>query len=334
MHEAAEAFMRDAQHRPESLEVAVAHRSVGTTSWFRGDYRGARLHLEQAVPADDAERDRQSIARFGYDAGAIAMNYLAWVLWPLGEVDRATHLIEEALSLALRSGHIPTMVLVHTFRCHFFAMRRQPDSAALEISLRLAREHGLPLYAVDSTILLAWARGPTDHPERLTRMRKAMAVHRDMGARLFEPLYGTLLAEMEAEAGQTEAGLATLDAQLVAVELSGQRWYEAEMHRVRGDLLLKCRPSDATAAEAAYMRAIEIGRSQQTRSFELRAALSLAKLHQATGRGEAARELLATAGAGFIEGPELPEVEQANRLLADLVEQANSTEATKVASQT
>jgi predicted ATPase len=165
-------------------------------------------------------------------------------------------------------------------------------------------------------------------------MRQAMAAQRDMGQQLFEPLHGTLLAEAEAEAGQTEAGLATLDGQLAAVELSGQRWFEAEMHRVRGDLLLKRHQPDATVAEAAYMRAIEIARSQQTRTFELCAALSLAKRYQATGRGEAARELLVPAVAGFIEGPELPEVEQANRLLADLVKQPHSTEATKVASQT
>jgi predicted ATPase len=148
------------------------------------------------------------------------------------------------------------------------------------------------------------------------------------------PLFGTLLAEVEAESGSIEVGLATLDAQLAAVELSGQSWFEAEMHRVRGDLLLKRHPPDAMVAEVAFAHAIEIARSQQTRSFELRAALSLAKLYQATGRGEAARELLAPTVAGFIEGPELPEVEQANRLLADLVKQADSTEATEVASQT
>jgi len=94
--------------------------------------------------------------------------------------------------------------------------------------------------------------------------------------------------------------------------------FEAEMHRVRGDLLLKRHPPDAVAAEAAFTRAIEIAGGQQTRSFELRAALALAKLYQATGRGEAARQLLAPALAGFTEGPELPEVAEANRLLASL----------------
>jgi predicted ATPase len=318
MREAAEAFMRDAQRWPGSLEAAVAHRVVGATCWFQGDYRGARLHLEQAVASYDAERDRQSITRFGYDSGMIAHVNLGSVLWPLGDVDRATRLIEKALGLARQTGHIPTVVLARAQRCTFFAMRREPDKASADTSLDLAREHGLPFLTVLNTMFLAWVRGSAADSERLTRMRQAMASLRDMGSRLFEPLYDALLAEMEVEAGQTEAGLATLDAQLAAVEQSGQRWYEADMHRVRGDLLLKRHPPDVTAAEVAFTRAIEIARSQQTRTFELRAALSLAKLHKATGGGKAARELLALAVAGFTEGRELPEVAEANRLLASL----------------
>jgi predicted ATPase len=262
------------------------------------------------------------------------MTYLAWVLWPMGDVDRATRLIKQAFDLAVRSGHIPTLVYAHAFRDTFSALRRKPDQAAGAVTLNLAREQALPLFIATGTVRLAWAGGSVGDPERTARMRQAMSAQRDMGNRLLEPLNGTLLAEMEAEAGQTEAALATLDAQLAAIEVSGQHWYEAEMHRGRGDLLLKRHPPDVTAAEVAFTRAIEIARGQQTRTFELRAALSPAKLYQATGWGEAARELVAPAVAGFTEGPELPEVERANRLLADLAKRADSTEATKVASQT
>jgi predicted ATPase len=109
--------------------------------------------------------------------------------------------------------------------------------------------------------------------------------------------------------------LATLDEQLAAVEQTGQRWFDAEMHRVRGELLLKLRRPDIAAAEAAFMSAIEIARNQQTRMFELRAALSLAKLYHTTGRDHVASELLTPALAGFNAGPEVPEVEEALRLL-------------------
>jgi predicted ATPase len=136
-----------------------------------------------------------------------------------------------------------------------------------------------------------------------------------MHYRLFGPLTGTLLAEREAQAGRVEAALATLDAQLAAIEQTGQRWFDAEVHRVRGELLVKLRRPDVAAAESALIRAIEIARGQRTRTFELRAALSLAKLYKTTGRDQLAGELLAAALVGFNAGPEVPEVEEAQRLL-------------------
>ena len=146
-------------------------------------------------------------------------------------------------------------------------------------------------------------------------MREGLALWNEMRYHLFAPLNGTLLAEREAEAGRVELGLATLDEQLAAIEQTEERWFEAEVHRVRGELLLKLRRPDVAAAESAFMRATTISRSQQARTFELRAALSLAKLYQATDRDQVASELLVPALDGFSAGAELPEVEEAQRLL-------------------
>ena len=146
-------------------------------------------------------------------------------------------------------------------------------------------------------------------------MREGLALWNEMHYRLFAPLNGTLLAEREAEVGRVEVGLATLDEQLAAIEQTEERWFDAEVHRVRGELLLKLRRPDVAAAESAFMRAITISRSQQTRAFELRAALSLAKLYQASDRDQVASELLVPALDGFNAGAELPDVEEAHRLL-------------------
>ena len=146
-------------------------------------------------------------------------------------------------------------------------------------------------------------------------MREGLALWNEMDYRLFAPLTGTLLAEREAEAGRVEVGLATLNAQLAAIEQTGQHWFDAEVHRVRGELLLRLQRPDVAAAESALMRSIEIARGQQTRTFELRAALSLAKLYKMTGRDQVAGELLVPALVGFNAGPEVPEVEEAQRLL-------------------
>jgi predicted ATPase len=146
-------------------------------------------------------------------------------------------------------------------------------------------------------------------------MYEGLALSNEMYFRLFAPLTGTLLAEREGEAGRVEIGVTTLDAQLAASEQTGQRWFDSEMQRMRGELLLKRTPPDFAAAGSTFMRAIEIARSQQTRTFELRAALSLAKLYKTTGRDQVAREVLVPALAGFNAGPEVPEVEEAQRLL-------------------
>jgi class 3 adenylate cyclase/predicted ATPase len=319
MREVAEAFLRDTQSRPRSSEAAIGRRVLGTTCWFQGDYVGARQQLEQALADYDHERDRHLAARFGFDPGVQAMFPLAMVLWPLGDVDRPAHLLEEGLKLSLQSGHIPTVAFAHMYACHFGAIRRRPDQAKIhaEALFGLAPDRGLPHFRARGTFLHGWARSRAGDPDGEAGMREGLALLAEAGEKLFEPLFATLLAEVEADSGRADVGLATLEAQLVALELSGQRWFEAEMHRVRGDLLLKRCP-DTTTAEVAFRRAIEIARIQQTRTFELRAALALTRLYQATSRHEAAREVLAPALVGFREGPELPEVGESKRLLASL----------------
>jgi predicted ATPase len=168
----------------------------------------------------------------------------------------------------------------------------------------------------DGSFYHGWARWCAGDGDGEAAMREGLALWNEIHYRLFAPLTGTLLAECEAEAGRVEVGLATLDEQLDAAERTGQRWFDAEVHRVRGELLLKLRRPDVAAAESAFMRAIHIARNQQTRTFELRAALSLAKLYQRIRRDQVASELLAPALVGFNAGPEVPEVEEARRLLA------------------
>jgi predicted ATPase len=207
-----------------------------------------------------------------------------------------------------------------------FGMVRHDGSRTLpqvQACLALAREHEIPLWIAVSTFSLAWARWQVGDKGFEVKMRDGIELMRRQHLGVFVPLHATALAEAEAKAGRLGVGLANLDAELAATELSGQHWFDAEVHRTRGEILLQ-HASDVAGAEAAFVRAIEIARNQQARTFELRAALALAKLYQVTGRGQAARELLGPSVSGFIEGPELPEIAKANRLLASL-EPARST---------
>jgi predicted ATPase len=248
------------------------------------------------------------------------MFYLAWVLWPLGEINRATQIAKEALSLARQSGHIPTLAMAHDYVCMLAAIRRKPSEVMphAKAVVGLAQEHGLPLWQAHGSVFLGWSRWCAGDHRGEVGMREGLRLLQEIKTRHWQPFYLTLLAEAETGVACPDSGLATMNAQLAAIERTGERWFAAEMHRVHGDLLLKRCPPDTTTAEIAFRRAIEIARTQRTRTFELRTTLALAKLYQATGRGKAAQELLVPTVVGFTEGPELPEVAEANRLLASL----------------
>jgi tetratricopeptide (TPR) repeat protein len=317
MREVAVAFLADAGHPFGSSGKGRALHVFGVTCWFQGDYGSARTHLEQALATYDHEPDQSADPRFVYDNRVVAMGWLALVLWPLGEVDEAARLLDSALSLARQNGHVPTLAWVHAYACRFAGIGRRPGQARphAEELLGLAREHGLPMRLADGSFYRGWARWCAGDGVGRAEMCDGLALSNEMNFRVFAPLTGTLLAEREAEAGRVEIGLTTLDAQLAAIEQTGQRWFDSEVYRVRGELLLKLRQPDVAAAESAFMRAIEIARSQQTRTFELRAALSLAKLYKTTGRDQVASEVLIPALVGFNAGAEVPEIEEARRLL-------------------
>ncbi len=152
----------------------------------------------------------------------------------------------------------------------------------------------------------------------LAEMRRGIAIYREQGFVWVLPSLEAALAEAEAGAGETDAGLRRLDDALAELERTEHRWYEAEMHRIRGEILLKRDPADTAAAEQSLQAAIAIAQSQKARSFELRAALSLAKLYCAANRDADAHAVLAPAVEGFPPTQQFPELTEAQTLLAAL----------------
>jgi len=164
-----------------------------------------------------------------------------------------------------------------------------------------------------------WARAWLgDRELGLTALRQTLATYLDQGNKVTGPLYQGRLAEIEAEAESTEKALRTIEAALALAGETSEHWTDAFLHRIRGDILLKRDPVDTAPAEEAFLTAISIAQQQKARSFELRAALSLAKLYQSTGRAADARSALAPALEGFSPTPEFPEIERARSLLAAL----------------
>ena len=231
MCEPAQALLRDVQSRPGSPEAGVAHRVNGVTRWFAGDYSEARSHLEQALAIFDPERDRDLAFRFGQDVGVSAMVYLAIVLWPLGEVDRARELVDAAATRIAKLGHLATSTYGLMHSAMFEIIGRNIDRAApLAKSLsNVAHEHGIALWVAFGTFLEAWTELQSGFPKTgLLNMRRAATLLRQDGVGAFHPLVKTSLAEAEARNGETEAALTTLEQALKDFDRTGQRWFDAE----------------------------------------------------------------------------------------------------------
>jgi predicted ATPase len=152
----------------------------------------------------------------------------------------------------------------------------------------------------------------------LAEMRRGIAIYRGQGMVWLAPSLEAALAEAEASAGETDAWLRRLDDALAELERTEERWYEAEMHRIRAEILLKHDPADTAAAKRSLQAAIAIAQSQKARSFELRAALSLAKLYRAANRDADAHAVLAPAVEGFPPTRQFPELTEAQALLSAL----------------
>ena len=255
------------------------------TQWFAGDFIEGRSHLEKALAIFNPERDRDLAFRFGQDVGVSAM-VIGYRASAARRGRRARELVDAA-TRRIHSGHLATSTLglMHSAMCMIIA--RNVDSAAplAKALSSVAHEHGIALWIGFGAFLEAWVEFRSGSPESgLLNMRRAAALLQQDGVGAFQPLVRTALAEAEARNGEPEAALATLDQALEDFARTGQRWFDAEMHRMRGDILFEKDAANSDPAEEAFLTAIGIAQHQKARSFELRAALSLAKLYRATGR--------------------------------------------------
>ena len=315
----ASAFLHDVEATPDSPEAGVAHRTFGITCWFAGEYREARHHLERALALFQPGRDDDLAFRFAGDAGATAMAYLAILLWPLGEFDRAISFVDRMQSRIADVTHVNTLAAGSVFAAMFALMRGDGARAvanAFELA-RLAREHELPMYRPFGVFLGGWEASQSGAlAQGLEDMRRGAELMREQNVLFFDGLLKIAQAEAEARSGDPDRAIAILDEALATAERTGYRAFEAELHRARGEMLLKRDPADPAPAEDALLTAIAVAKQQATRSFELRAALSLAKLYRATARPAEAHAVLAPALEGFSPTPEMPEIAEAQALLA------------------
>ena len=317
----AETFLSDVEARPNSPEASVAHRSAGMTHCFAGEYLEAREHLERALALFQPGRDEDLAFRFGQDPGVAAMMNLAFALWPLGHIGRAIALVRDAKERSATLAHVGTRAYGKSFAAMFELMRGDLSRAASNAAelATLTREHELTLWRARGVFLegLAAARSATDSGG-LEAMRLGIELLRAQNVLLFDGPVKIALAEAKARAGDVDRAVAILDEALATSDRTEYRALEAELHRVRGEMLLKRDPANAATAAEAFLAAIAVAKQQRTRSFELRAALAHATLLQSTARPVDAHAVLAPALEGFSPTPEMPEIAKAQALLSQL----------------
>ena len=322
MREMAELFLREATARPDCPEALIAHRISGITCCYFGDFAGAHDHFQKSIELYEQTRHGDFANRFGQDPRAAAEIGDALTLWVLGRIDEALPLADRALTDAELAAHAPSMAYVLVYAALLGLFRCNPEAVATysQALADIVSRYDLPaLWAGFAVFFQGWAKSSDDAEEsRLTEMRRGLAMFREQGRIWLLPILEAGLAEAEASAGETDAGLRRLDDALAEVEAhAGAPVRSGNAPHPRRDPA-EARPGRYRGGRAVFAGRDRVAQSQKARSFELRAALSLAKLYHAANRDVDAHAVLVPAVEGFPPTQQFPELTEAQTLLSAL----------------
>ncbi len=293
-----------AERLGDPLLLSQAHFLMAQAHLYSGDVAAARRHSEAGLAGYDPERDRPKDPRVGYDVGVICRVWLGLVLSLQGFPDEALRYAEEAIAAACAAAHPMSEAVALSYAAILHLLRGEVALCLerAESALVLSTEQS-PFAATYAMVPSGWALAKKGLAEEgLPRLRAGIDLHRATGAKLRGPDWLALLADACLATGRIEEGLPAVREALAETEETEVRWYEAELNRLEGELLLACKEPDDSRAEASFRKAIAIARRQLTKSWELRAATSLARLLARQGKREEAHALLAPIYGWFTEG--------------------------------
>jgi adenylate cyclase len=317
--ELAEQLLRLAKGSDEPTHHMMAHYAFGYSMFCLGELPAARHHLETSLEHYAPEQHRSALYSDGQDPGAACRAQRAWVLWLMGYPDQAAAANRDALMLARELAHPFSLAHGLWIASGVARFRGEAELAQdyAEEGIELASKHGFALWQAYLTGMRGWAltaqgQGAVGRAE----LRRGLDAERATGAERRQ-FFLTMLAEACVAEDRCEEGLKALaDAQMQA-DRTGERWWQAEIHRMRGVLLTRSRAAPAEV-EDCFRQALDVARRQAARSLELRAATSLARLWQGQGRADDARALLAPIYDWFTEGFDTADLKSARALLDEL----------------
>jgi predicted ATPase/class 3 adenylate cyclase len=318
--EVADEFLRRAQDHQEASATVVAHRISGTGAFWRGEVAAARTHLERTLAVYDPERHRSLAFLYVQDPRVAALSALSWTLLALGYPEQARERSREALDAASELAHLNTLAYALLFACFFEQFRgagREAQDRA-EALVELSTEQNFPHFLAAASMIRGWALTQSGEAETgLAQLQHGLPSWRATGAGLYEPYFLGLQGEVHGRSGAVQEGLDLVAKALDRVEETGERWFEAELHRMMGELMLRLPKADPAAAEARFVHAVATARQQGAKLWELRAATSLARLWREQGRRGEAHDLLSPLYGQLTEGFGTVDLEATRALLRE-----------------
>jgi predicted ATPase len=316
-----EQLYRLVQHEAAPTHLLESHEALGQTLFFLGEYAAARTHLEQGIALTDPTAQWALALRQGLAPGVTCLAQVASTLWCLGYPAQAVRRSQEALALAQELTQPLSLAMSLHYAAFLYHRRREAPAVQeqAEALLSLATVQQFPVWVGFGTCWQGWALAMQGQDATgLAQLRRGIETLVATDQTLARPLYLLLLAEATGHAGQSEAGLRLLAEALTAFEASGRGDLLAEAYRLQGTLLLQPAVPDVAQAEACFHQALATACRQQAKSWELRAAMSLARLWQQQGKRAEARELLAPIYGWFTEGFDTADLQEAQALLDEL----------------
>jgi predicted ATPase len=314
-------FLALATKQGTTAPPMIGHYIIGNSLLFTGDFAEGRAHYDEAITLYAGTGHRPLAVRFGQDVRVAVMCFRSWALWLLGYPDAALADADQALLDAREIGHAATLMFALALapQAHFLSANYATASAANDKLLALAYEKDARYWKAVGTVLKGNLFAVTGRTlDAIQEITSGLTAFRSTGATLYVPSWLSYLASCYADLGKIDDAWRCIGEATAAIEMTKQRWCEAELNRVAGEIALKSPVPDAAKAQQYFDRSLAVARQQLAKSWELRASMSLARLWRDQGKVQQARELLAPVYGWFTEGFDTRDLKEAKALLQEL----------------
>jgi DNA-binding SARP family transcriptional activator/predicted ATPase len=314
-------FLALAGKQGTTVPLMIAHRLMGTSLMGTGNIAESLAHYEKAIALYDPAEHRPMATRFGQDVSVVLLSYRAWTQWLLGRPSAALADSDLALKTAREIGHGATLLysLAHASLTYLWTGNYAAANALVEEAIDLADEKAAVAWRAFGMMQQGSLLALTGQTSNATQiMNSGIGAWRSTGSTLWTPWYLSILARAYAALGQYGDAWRCTGEAMTAVETTNERWCEAEVHRTAGEIALISPEPDAAEAEARFERALAVARGQQAKIWELRGAMSMARLWRDQNKRLQACDLLTPIYGWFTEGFETLDLKEAKTLLDDL----------------